>query len=185
MSFSTHRAVYRLAARPYALSNAFGGAGRKQFATIHHTAASVKTVVLRHVFVGLESGSDNSIIVADLVRLTTAPATGNPGALLSKLNPVNPAIESVGLSLPTTAGTESGIISTMEWDLRKGGAASYPQPPPSLQFKDLIVVSDIARDPESESPTLRAGVLEGYAVTFDVSIANTVKAFVIIEFTET
>ncbi len=40
----TYSAVYRLAARPYALSNAFAAAGRKQYATIHHTAAAVKTV---------------------------------------------------------------------------------------------------------------------------------------------
>jgi len=181
----TYRALYRLAARPYALSNAFGAAGRKQYATIHHPNTSTKTVKLRHVWLALESSSAAAILVADLVRVTAAPATGNPAITPTPLNPGDAAADSVALALPTTAGTEAAIHSFTEWNLGITAGGSVVNPPPPLSWIDLIGLAP-GFDPDDEGtlPTIRSGVLEGYAVTLDASVLDTVKGFVLIEFTE-
>lgn len=181
----TYTAVYRLAARPYALSNAFAAAGRKQFATIHHTAAATKTVKIKRVEVAIESDSAASIIVADLVRITTAPATGNPAITPSAQNPGDAAAEAVCLALPTTAATEAGLQSMQEWDLGITGAGSTVMPPPGLNWYTLWPQTQGAPEAaEDKWPTMRAATLEGYAVTIDDNAITTVKGFVVIEFTE-
>lgn len=184
-TLNTYTAIYRLAARPYALSNAFGAAGRKQYATIHHTALSTKTVLIRRVEVALESASAAAIAMADLVRITTAPATGNPAITPSPMNPGNPAAEATCLALPTTAGTEGAIHSMLEWNLGITAAGSTVNPPPPLTWLTLWPQTQGAPEAgEDQYPTMRAGTLEGFAVTVDASAAATVKGYVVIEFTE-
>src|ERR1051326_6646098 len=102
----TYTATYRLAARPYALSLVAGGAGRTQRATIHHTAGATKVIRVRAVEVAIESASAAAIATIDLVRITTAPATGNPAITPTPMNAADVATEAVCLALPTTQGTE-------------------------------------------------------------------------------
>lgn len=182
---TTYTAVYRLAARPYALSNAFGAAGRKQYATIHHAATAVKTVKLKRVEIALESSSAAGLVVADLVRITTAPATGNPAITPSPTNPANAAAESTCLALPTTAATEGALHSMIEWNMGITGSGSTVNPPPGLNWYTLWPQTQGASEAdENQFPTIRPGILEGFAITLDASAALTAKGFVVIEFTE-
>lgn len=193
MPLSTYRAVYRLAARPYALSNVFGGAGRKQFATIHHAATAKKWVRLRHVWVALESASAAGIIMADLIRLTdAAAATGNPAITPGKSIASDDAAESTCLALPTTPGTEgTEPIATTEWNAGITAAGATTNPLPDLVWRDLLELIGMGNpigmsdyEAERRQPQIRPGVAEGWAVTFDASAALTAKGYVSIEFSE-
>jgi len=181
----TYTAVYRLATRPYAISKVFTAGSRFQFATIHHAATAVKLVKLRRVEVALESASVAGIVMADLVRITAAPATGNPAITPSPANPGDGAAETTCFTLPTTAGTEGALHSMLEWNLGITGAASVINPPPALNWLTLWPQTQGASEAfEDKFPTIRAGILEGFAVTLDVNSASTVKGYVVIEFTE-
>jgi hypothetical protein len=180
---ATYRAMYRLAARPYAISKAFTAGSRFQFATLHHAATSTKKVRVRRVTVAVESSTVAGLVVCDLMKITSAPATGNPAITPAVLDGGDAAAEATALALPTTAGTESAaVIASKEWNLGATATGSVINPPPPLQYIDLFSEADL--DPEEKAITLRAGVLEGIAVTFDCSAATTLKAFVIIRFTE-
>ena len=183
--YATYRAVYRLAARPYALSTTQGGAGRVQLATIHHAATSRYKLQLRAVYVAVESSSAAAIVMLDLARLSTAPATGNPAITPAAVDPREPTdADTICLALPTSQATEAAIVSTCEWNLGITGAASTNNPPPSLQFVNLLDPSNTGYiiDPLVQVPAVRPLTLEGYAVTADVSAATTLKAYVVIEY---
>lgn len=181
---ATYAAVYRLAARPYALSHAFAANSRKQFATLHHAASATKTVRIRRVQVALKSNSVAAVIDADLVFITTAPATGNPAVTPASLNRGDAAAEAVALALPTTAATEAALIATVEYNLGITGAASTVNPPPAVDWRDLYNSDGIDGDDAAKALALRAGQLEGIAVVLDASAAATVTAYVRIVFTE-
>jgi len=182
---ATYTAVYRLAARPYAISKVFTAGSRFQFATIHHPVTATKTVKLKRVEVAIESASVAGILMADLVRITAAPATGNPAITPSPTNPGDAAAEATCLTLPTTAGTEAALHATLEWNLGITGAASVISPPPAINWYTLWPQTQGASEAgEDKFPAIRAGVLEGFAVTLDESAAATVKGYVVIEFTE-
>jgi len=183
---ATYRAVFRAAARPYSLSNVFGAAGRKQFATIHHASSATKTVRLRHVWVEAESSSAGAAYYYDLVRITAAPATGNPAITASKADSSASAAEATTLALPTTAGTEEAqAYCTVEQVIGVTAATpSVVNPPPGHAYFDLVDIQGSNADDESQLPTIRAGVLEGWAVTVDCSAAATWRGVVVIEFTE-
>jgi hypothetical protein len=178
----TYRAVFRQAARPNWLSNAFGAAGRKQYATIHHAAASTKTVRLRRVRVAMTENTAASYLIADLVRITTAPATGNPAVTPGVLDSADPAAEATCLALPTTAGTEGAIISNQIWDAGIIAGASTTAINATATWQDLLPPGNY--DDESKAPTIRAGVLEGWAVTIDAQAITNPKFQIEIEFTE-
>ncbi len=182
----TYTAVYRLAARPYALSWSAGAAGRNQLATIHHAATAVKKVRLRQVLAALESVSAAALAVLDLIRITTAPATGNPVVTPTIMEQSDAAAETTCLGLPTTQATEAGApIGFQESNLGITGAASTNNPPPGLTWVDLIAPSVASQNDGTEKfPLIRAGVLEGFAVTADVSALTILKGYVIIRFTE-
>lgn len=183
---ATYRAVFRAAARPYSLSNVFAAAGRKQFATIHHAATATKTVRLRHVWVEAESSSAGAAYYYDLVRITTAPATGNPAITASSADSSVAAAEATTLALPTTAATEEArpFCSVEQVIGATVATPSTVNPPPGHAYFDLIDIQGSNADDESTLPTVRAGVLEGWAVTVDSSAAATWRGVVVIEFTE-
>lgn len=180
---ATYKAMFKATARPYTLSNVFGAAGRKQFATIHHAAAATKTVLLRRVQV-LITGSTAAVDVqVELVRITAAPATGNPTTVASKADSSSAAVEATTLALPTTAGTEEAQpFSSAHVSPGITGASTTANPVPWQDWRDLYVSSPGAD--EGTMPTIRAGVLEGWAVTLDASAAVTIFGQVLIEFTE-
>jgi hypothetical protein len=177
----TFSAIYRLASRPYALSATFGAAGRTQLATIHHAANATKTVKIRLVEVAIESSSAAAIVELDLVRITTAPATGNPAITPTPYDPADAAAEVTCLALPTTGGTEGALYASEEWNLGITGAASTAAPPPPLTYQTIYQYPEGG---EQKAATIRAATLEGFAVVADASAATTLKGFVIVTFTE-
>lgn len=179
----TYRALFRVASRPYRLSNAFAGAGRKQFATLHHAATATKTVKLRHCWVTVQGVTAATVAMFDLVRITTAPATGNPAITPAPVDPGDPAAEATALALPTTAGTEGAILGFWQYLLGISAANPTTMPPPADPWLDLCALNPDADD-EAKLPTIRAGVLEGLAVSVDVDVATTVNGYVMMEFTE-
>jgi hypothetical protein len=184
---ATYRALYRTTTRAYGLSNTFGAAGRKQFATIYHAASATRTVRLRRVQAALDTNTVASGDVIDLVRLTatTAPATGNPTITPARLDTSDPTAEATCLALPTTAGSESTteFFGEAYFNIGISGAAPTSIPPPVTPAQDIYVASP--GDDEGRMPTIRAGVAEGFAVCVDVGVATTVRVgWVLIEFTE-
>lgn len=178
----TYRAVYRATARIYNLSNAMGANSRKQFATIHHPAAATKTVRLRSVAVMLYGNSVSSNLEFGLMRVSTAPATGNPAITPCAADSFDAAAEATCLALPTTAATEGAMWAQQSCSLGATGAIPTTNPPPILPRFELL--RSAVGDDEAKLPTIRAGVLEGWAVTLDSDGASTVQAKVEIEFTE-
>lgn len=180
--YATYRAVYRLAARPYSLSNAFAAAGRKQYATIYHPATSQYKLQLRSVYVALDNISAAGTVVVDLAHLnaTTTPATGNPAITPRPVDPREPADnDTVCLALPTTAGTEDYVLSNAEWIAGAAFATGTP-----IVFQNLLDPSNggYIIDPLTQVPAMRPLTAEGYAVTVDASAAITVTGLIVIEY---
>lgn len=75
---NTYVATFKSITRPYSLTHNFAANTRKQFATVWHSAASTKTLKLRRVELIIRDSSGTAIVAADLVRITSAPVTGNP-----------------------------------------------------------------------------------------------------------
>jgi hypothetical protein len=179
----THRALYRVAARPYWLAKVFSANTRVQFATIHHAASAVKTVKLRRVMFALNGSSGAAVLHLDLVRITTAPATGNPAITPSKSDSADAAAEATCLALPTTGGTEEAQPwSSLAANLGIAGAAPTTVPGPTIDW--AVLYDDAGPDSDGKPPTIRAGVLEGWSVTVDNNAASSVTGLVMIEFTE-
>lgn len=177
---NTYVATYKLTTRPYALSHTFVANTRKQFATIHHLVTATKTVKIRRIELLIKSCSGTATILADVVRVTSAPATGNPPITPSPDVLANPVAEAVCLALPTTAGTEGAAFGSVEFVLGNTGAAPTVNPPavPSA----ITLFADTAN--ESQPLTLVAGQLDGIAVVIDSNAAVTITAMVRIIFTE-
>lgn len=178
----TYRAYYRATARAYQLSNAFTANTRKQYATIHHAASATKTVRLRLVRFWLYTSTAVVDLRVDLVRITTAPATGNPAITPTPADTSDAAAEATCLALPTTAATEGALFTSFPTVVGITGGGPATNPPPITNVMDLL--SPSAYDDEAKMPTIRAGVLEGWAVTLDSNTATTVTGMVEIEFAE-
>lgn len=179
----TYHAFYRTTTRAYALDFTFTANTRKQYATIHHAASATKTVRLRRVrfwpYANLVAASDLRV---DLVRLTTAPATGNPAITPTPADTGDPVAEATCLALPTTAGTEGALLTSVPVPVGITGAASTANPPSPGTPVDLLNLANY--DDEAKMPTIRAGVLEGWAISLDSNAANRFTGFAEIEFTE-
>lgn len=180
----TYHALGRLAARPYALSYAATLNSRKQILAIAHTAASTKLVKIRRVLIALESVSVAGLYVFDLVRITSAPATGNPAITPTPALQGDPAAEVTVLALPTTAGTEGTVVNSVEFNQGITGAAPTVNPPNALNWYELFSEDEQNPVGEQRGLSLRAGVLEGYAIVCDASAAGTVKCLARFVFTE-
>lgn len=180
----TYHAVVRLAARPYALSATTVANTRKQYATLHHAATATKILRLRRVLIALESVSVAGFYLFDLHRITTAPATGNPAITPTAAHASDAAAEATCLALPTTAGTEGGLIASREWNLGVTGTASVVNPPPPVEWYELWSEDEQSPMGEQKPLTVPAGTLGGWGVTLDPSAAGVVKAFVKFVFTE-
>lgn len=177
---NTYVATYKLTTRPYALSHPFAANTRKQFATIHHLVSATKTVKIRRIELLIKSCSGTATILADVVRVTSAPATGNPAITPSPDLLANPAAEAVCLALPTTAGTEGAAFGSVEFVLGNTGGAPTVNPPSVPNA--ITLFADTAN--ESQPLTLVAGQLDGIAVVLDSNAAVTITAMVRIIFTE-
>jgi len=180
----TYRAAYRgTTIGAPALGVAFVGSVRKQVATIHHAATATRTVRLRSVLVSVQKSSAAVNFWVSLARITTAPTTGNPAITPAVADSVDAAAEATCLAVPTTGATEGAL-----W----GGEIFYPMgitggvpttnPPPASIPYDLL--SNVPADDERKLPTIRAGVLEGWAVVGVADGSSTVNMMVSIEFTE-
>jgi len=178
-------ATYRLTARPYALSNAFGAAGIKQFATIYHAATAVKILKILKATLWLKSNTAAATVLVELRKLsaTTAPATGNP-AITPTTHAGATVVESTCLALPTTAGSESNANAGwggQEIALGVTGAGSaanpIPQTPPIVLYQKSTELEELV-------PQINAGTAGGFAVMIDASILTTITATAEIIFTE-
>src|SRR5439155_921949 len=148
----TYFAMFRLAARPYALSFAMGANTRKQFAVLSGPAVNTLLVKLLHCWVAVESSSVAAIIMADLVQTVNLPATGNPTIAISAADRNDPIVSMTAMALPGTPSTEFATISSTEWNLGITGAASVANPPPPLTWVDLLAVTfGIETDPFRKS----------------------------------
>jgi hypothetical protein len=178
---ATYTALFKAAARPYLLSNVFTANTRKQYATIHHAATATRTVRIRGAWVAVRANTVASDINAELVRITTAPATGNPAITPTPHDSSFAAAEATCLGLPTTAGTEGAMLDDVHYFL---GAQTAPTVGPAPPLIWAPVYLPFGGDDDESLPTLRAGVLEGWAVTLDCNAASTVDGQVRIKFTE-
>lgn len=177
---NTYVATFKANTRPYSLTHNFTANTRKQFATVWHSATSTKTLKLRRVELIIRDSSGTAIVAADLVRITTAPVTGNPSITPSPNLSNSPVAEAVCLALPTTGGTESAQFGALEIELGNTGGAPTTNPPPLPSV--ITLYADTAH--ESQPLTLRAGVGEGFAVVLDSNAVVTILAIVRMVFTE-
>jgi hypothetical protein len=179
-------ATYRVVARPYFSANVFAAAGRKQFATLFHGAASTKLVRIRYVQIFLRNTTAASDTTLDLVWLTAAvtPITGNPAITPTPFRQNLAAAEATALNLPGTGGTEGALINGYETNQGITGAAPVTQPP-AVNIGNVLWPAFTGPGDAPPELILRAGVAEGIAVVVDVSAATTINvSSVIIAFSE-
>ena len=176
----TYVATFKVAGRPYSLSHSFAANTRKQYATIFHNALSTKTVKLRRVELIIRDSSGTAMVLADVVRITSAPVSGNPVITPSANLSNSPAAEAVCLALPITGGKETAQFGALEIELGNTGGAPTINPPPLPPV--ITLYADTAH--EGEPLTLRAGVAEGFAVVLDSNAAVAIFAIVRMVFTE-
>jgi hypothetical protein len=179
---ASYSAFYRTATRPYKLGPSMTANTRKQVATIHHAATATKTVRIRRAMFCIYANTVAGEANIDLVRITTAPATGNPAITPGVLDSSDVAAEATCLALPTTAATEAALIGSQYVSLGATGAAATTNPPPIGQWMDLY--QPAPDDDEMKQPTIRAGVLEGWAIVLDHTATSPVSMGAWIEFTE-
>jgi hypothetical protein len=180
---SHYAAVFRLASRPYALSKLVTLNSRSQFAVLQHTAASTKTVYLRKCTFQMESVSLAGIYVIDLHHTISTAVTGNPAITPAPIRR-GPTSEATALALPTTPGNDLGantLLVSREFNLG-ATTATVPTTNPPVALNEVVLFE--YQGEGQEPPTLRAGTLEGFAVTVDANIQSTVKCFVRMEFWE-
>ncbi len=176
---NTYVATFKLATRPYSLSNLFTVNSRKQYATIHHLATSTKKIKIRRIELLIKSCNGTSTILADVVRISTAP-TGGTAIVASPDALTNPIAEAICLALPTVAGVEGAAFGSVEFVLGNTGAAPTVNPPAVPNA--ITLFADTAN--EGQALTLGAGLLQGVAVVLDSSAAVTITAIVRVIFTE-
>ena len=179
---ATYSANFRATARPYKLSYTTVANTRKQFATIHHTASAVRHVKLKKVKYQVIAIGTAGEFNLELMRITTAPATGNPSITPVTYETGDSSAEAVTLAGPTTAGTETGApLASDYFSLAATAAAPSTNPPPPVPWVSLY---EAGNDSESKLPTLRAGVLEGFSATIDPTSAGAVVVNIWMEWTE-
>jgi len=176
----TYVATFKSTTRPYSLATTIGANARVQYATIFHTAGSTKTLKLRRVEIVLRDCSGTAMVLADVVRITSAPVSGNPVITPSQNVSNGVAAEATCLALPITAGTETVAFGGVEIELGNTGGAPTTNPPPVPSV--ITLYADSAH--ESEPLTMRAGVAEGFAVVLDSNAAVTIFAIIRMVFTE-
>lgn len=176
----TYVATFKSTTRPYSLATTIGANARVQYATIFHTAGSTKTLKLRRVEIVLRDCSGTAMVFADVVRITSAPVSGNPVITPSQNISNGTAAEATCLALPITAGTETVAFGGVEIELGNTGGAPTTNPPPVPSV--ITLYADSAH--ESEPLTMRAGVAEGFAVVLDSNAAVTIFAIIRMVFTE-
>jgi len=181
----TYKVIGRVAAVNVRGSLAFAQLANtdKQWLTLHHTAAAVKTAKIRYVAIQLIDVSVASILNFDLRKITTAPATGNPAIPPSPMNGANPATEVTTLALPTTGGTAAATPSygLSEFD---SGILAPATAVPGLNVGLIELYDASVGDENEQSLELRAGVLEGIAIIIRSTAAATVNAIPIVRYTE-
>ena len=180
---STYAAAFKTASRPYNLGFTFTANTRKQYATIHHAATAARMVRLRRVQVWITSVSTVAPeLNIELVRITTAPATGAPAITPTVVDGFDAAAEATCLALPGTAATEGAVYSSKYMSL---GITSTPPTtnPPQMQ-PSIELIEPGTFDDEAKVPTIRPGVLEGWAVVIDSTQASGVFGRVQMHFTE-
>lgn len=178
----SYAAVYRLAAETAAtaLSAAFTANQNRQLATIHHAATATKTCTLRRVELYV-AATAASVVSFDLVRITSAPATGNPAITSVAANPASGAAEVTCLALPTTAGTQAaGQLFSQEMNLGANTALTATWPPDPI----VLWPAEGTDAVDTQDLQMRPGVLEGYAVVGRSVAAVTLKYTARFIFTE-
>lgn len=181
----TFSAVYRLATVTARSSLVFAQVANtdKQWATLHHAATSTKLVRIHRAVFVLSGNTVAAYLNIALVRITSAPATGNPAITPKPHNQSNAATECVALALPGTAGTvDNAAIDYSTTDLTAGvtvGATTYGMNQGVLELMAQGDLGDSAQGIE-----LRPGVLEGVAVVVRAGAATTVNGVVRIVYTE-
>lgn len=182
---NTYSAVYKLAdatTTGLALSIAFTANQYRQIATIFHPATATKRVTIKRVEFHFALTAA-TIINVELIRITSAPATGNP-----TITPVahiadHPAAETTCLALPGTAGTYAANTPLFDQEFNLAAAAAT-NAPGLHQPIHIFPASGMPADDDLFEPVLRAGVAEGYAVALKSTAAVTIKGTARIIFTE-
>jgi len=163
---------------------------QKQFLTIYHTSASTKTVKLRRAWIHVSAVSTACFMSLQLVGLTrdTAPATGNPAITPMPFNIGSAAAEATVLGLPTVGGslvfggstTGTSAIGTVVLNSGVIAAPTTNSGVPTV----VVLYDEVDGMCGHESPTMRPGFAEGWAITVFTSASSTIGASCGMIFTE-
>ena len=162
---------------------------QKQFLTIYHTKTSTKTVKIRRAWIHVSAVSTACFMSLQLVGLTrdTAPATGNPAITPMPLNIGSAAADSAVLALPTTGGSLVFGGATTGVSAIGGivyNSAAITAPTTNSGVPTVVVLYDEDGMCGHESPTMRPGFAEGWAITIFTSASSTIGASCGMIFTE-
>jgi hypothetical protein len=185
------RAPYTADAVAASMSVTFSSAGiRKPFATIHHTASSLKDVYIRKVVLSITSCANATFYEFEVLAINALPTGGT--TITPQAHEVGDAKEAalVCMAQPTggvtaTAGLLAGdspVGVLIEWFAgitATGGATN-----PDFSEGCRIILFDAARD-GVKPLKMRAGIAEGWAVYGRSTIPIVVLSCIVsMEFTE-
>lgn len=166
----------------HALSIAFTANQVRQIATLHHLAASTRRKTIKRIELHI-AATAATILSVQLVRITTAPATGNGVANIIPHVSDHVASDAVAFALPTTLGTAAADQPLFMQEFNLPANTVIPAPGTNQPIV-LFPPSGQPADDDLFEPVIRAGVLEGYAIRLQSTAAVTIKATARIIFTE-
>lgn len=182
----SYTAVFRLAEAAAQLDQTFTQVANtnKHWATLHHVAASVKTVGLMRCTVFIQTWATASKAILELRQINTAPATGNPAITPTPHIRGDIAAESICLYLPTTQGTDAGVNTPISHVLLNLGIVAGDPVLNPPEANRGIVLYDAQEAQELTQPELSAGTLDGWAVMLRAVTGTAVRLTVVMKFTE-
>lgn len=180
----TYSAIYKIAdvAGATALSVAFTANQERQIATLHHLATSARRKTIKRIELFL-AATAATILNIELRRITAAPATGNPAITPTAHVSDHQASDAVALALPTTGGTYAANTPLFSQELNLGANTALTS---NFDVQPIVIFPPLGMPADDDlfEPVIRAGVLEGYAVSLRSTAIATIKGTVRLIYTE-
>jgi hypothetical protein len=172
----TTKRTYHLTGRN--LSFAMTAGLTKQYLAIWHANTVTQNVNIKNVYFTFQSNSAASIITVELVRITTAP-TGGTATTPAPVDSSSAAASSSGMTLPSTAGTETANTFFASSTFNLGILAGQTTPP----VGPIVLYQSQPLD-DLQPLRIRTATTEGLALRLTSTGASTVVITATIEFTE-
>ncbi len=153
----------------------------RMLGTIHHPATSTLRKTLKRIEVTI-AATAATILVIQLVRITSAPVTTNGIAQAISHNP-GPASDAVFFVNPTTLPNFTADFPLFMQEINLGANTALTT---NFDVQPIVIFPPLGMPADDDllEPVIRAGNLEGYGILLKSTAAVTIKAAARIIYTE-